>query len=613
MKGDTTAVDFSHYTILVVDDNPTNLKVIVNYLEELDFTVMSARNGQMGLKRAEIGQPDLILLDIMMPEIDGFEVCRRLKARDTTRDIPVIYMTALADEKNKVKGFEMGAVDYITKPIQQEEVLARVMTHLRIRDLTTRLQRRNAQLAMARKVSKRITSILDLDALLSEVIQVVQKNFGYYFVGVWLWNPGQNALVLRAGLTHLGHEPMRPGETLLMSEEQNILVQAYQTRSYVLYADVTQHADYTVDERLPDTRLALAIPLRMKKNGEKEVFGVLDIRDTQTRRFESEDRRVLQMVANEMMVAINNARLYTLAQEEIAERKRAEIALKKAQTEIIRLEKEHVERQMAGGFAHEMRNALAGPRMLLQEVAGPNGTLCQRNSELLGILYDHLQPLLSEESLTSLFPYFQQLDRHEEQLDRILKIVALAAKRAMHVTNLILDYSRLGRSEPGADPVDLNRLLHAIVQEQKQRLITLEITPVLTVENSAAVIPGYEAHFHSIVNNLVRNACDAFEDLNNGRERFLHLQLTHDKHNVVIRIQDNAGGIPAEDRDKIFSPFFSTKPSTGTGLGLNFVAKLISLYQGTIEVDSEPGEGTSFTLAFPVKSEVSASSVVSEE
>jgi len=136
---DSTRQDHGH-TILVIDDNPTNLGVVTDYLEDYGFQIFVARNGKMGLKRAKHAQPDLILLDVLMPEMDGFETCRRLQADDTTRSIPVIFMTALADINDKVKGFEAGGVDYITKPIHQAEVLARVKTHLRIRDLTLSLQ-----------------------------------------------------------------------------------------------------------------------------------------------------------------------------------------------------------------------------------------------------------------------------------------------------------------------------------------------------------------------------------------------------------------------------------------------------------------------------------------
>ena len=109
-----TLIDYQSYSILIIDDNPTNLRVAVDYLEDHGFEIMVARNGQMGIKRARYAQPDLILLDVRMPNIDGFETCRRLKANTTTNNIPVIFMTALTSTEDKVKGFAVGAVDYVT-------------------------------------------------------------------------------------------------------------------------------------------------------------------------------------------------------------------------------------------------------------------------------------------------------------------------------------------------------------------------------------------------------------------------------------------------------------------------------------------------------------------
>ena len=131
---------------LVVDDNPANIKVLFDILERANFRVLIAKSGESALEKLKVVTPDLILLDVMMPDIDGFEVCRQLKENDATRDIPVIFMTALSDEANKVRGFGLGAVDYITKPFYQEEVLARVRLHLNVRNLNRELEGKVAEL-----------------------------------------------------------------------------------------------------------------------------------------------------------------------------------------------------------------------------------------------------------------------------------------------------------------------------------------------------------------------------------------------------------------------------------------------------------------------------------
>ncbi|WP_036479627.1 response regulator [Myxosarcina sp. GI1] len=129
--------------ILVVDDNPNNLEVISETLTKAGFQVAVAIDGESALEQLQYHQPELILLDVMMSGIDGYETCKRLKNNPSTFDIPVIFMTALSDTEHKVKGFSLGAVDYITKPFQQDEVLARVRVQLQLRNLTRTLEDQN--------------------------------------------------------------------------------------------------------------------------------------------------------------------------------------------------------------------------------------------------------------------------------------------------------------------------------------------------------------------------------------------------------------------------------------------------------------------------------------
>lgn len=120
--------------VLIVDDEKMNRSLLADLLKPL-YKVLGAKNGEQALKIASRGegQPDLILLDIMMPEMDGYEVCRRLKAEDATREIPIVFVTAMSEVSDETKGFELGAVDYITKPVSPPIVLARVKTHLRLK------------------------------------------------------------------------------------------------------------------------------------------------------------------------------------------------------------------------------------------------------------------------------------------------------------------------------------------------------------------------------------------------------------------------------------------------------------------------------------------------
>jgi formate hydrogenlyase transcriptional activator len=160
----------SSHTILIVDDMPTNLSVLYETLTRYHYKVLVARDGKSAIEQAQLARPDLILLDVMMPGMDGFETCRQLKQRESTKAIPVLFMTALSEPIDVINGFNMGAVDYITKPFQLKEVLARINTHLTLRRLQLDLQAANAQLEI--RVAERTES---LSKALSEVEQLKNR------------------------------------------------------------------------------------------------------------------------------------------------------------------------------------------------------------------------------------------------------------------------------------------------------------------------------------------------------------------------------------------------------------------------------------------------------
>jgi len=142
--------------ILVVDDNTANIDVMLAFLEADGYDLSIATNGETAIKIARHSRPDLILLDVMMPGMDGFATCRELKADEQTRDIPVIFVTAKKEVDDIVIGFQSGGVDYISKPFRQEEVLSRVRTHLRLRRLV---------IAQERLITKLNTALAEVDTL----------------------------------------------------------------------------------------------------------------------------------------------------------------------------------------------------------------------------------------------------------------------------------------------------------------------------------------------------------------------------------------------------------------------------------------------------------------
>ena len=207
--------------ILIVDDSPIYLKVLSESLLNAGYEVAVAMNGETALKQALYNPPDLILLDIQMPGMDGFKTCQQLKTHPSTQAIPIIFMTALADTSNKIKGLKAGAVDYLTKPFQQEEVLARIKVHLQIKDLTQSLLEKNLLLDQLNHQLKHL--VFEKDIQLQEADKL--SSIGQMMAGITheinnplsfvIGNANQVEEFLQDVLTHLQlYQKFYPNPTL---------------------------------------------------------------------------------------------------------------------------------------------------------------------------------------------------------------------------------------------------------------------------------------------------------------------------------------------------------------------------------------------------------------
>jgi two-component system sensor histidine kinase/response regulator len=161
--------------VLIVDDNPSNLQLIANALSSMNIELLYATNGMEALTLAVENRPELILLDIMMPGIDGFTTCRRIRAEPKTRDIPVLFITAKSDEDSIIQGFESGGQDYITKPFNLQELKARVLTHLHLRLANESLKRMNITLG------NEVTRLRALLKSLNTDLSRFKTDLGVYF------------------------------------------------------------------------------------------------------------------------------------------------------------------------------------------------------------------------------------------------------------------------------------------------------------------------------------------------------------------------------------------------------------------------------------------------
>ncbi len=273
--------------------------------------------------------------------------------------------------------------------------------------------------------------------------------------------------------------------------------------------------------------------------------------------------------------------------------------LEEAHARIVKLEKESLEQLMAGGFAHEMRNALTGASIVVQTVITDNKTLCETNSETLEKLYNLLETSIPQNERDEAVGYFMQLEANEERMDQVLRMVRDSTARAMKVTSQIFEYSQLNNDYAGRDVVDIKLLLIEVINDLSPLFDKFNVglkTDIVTT----GLVKGSATHFKSILTHLLENAVEAFGEVNDARERLVQLKLAENDAFQILTIHDNGNGIPDSIKAKIYEPFFSTKPTTGTGLGLSYVRKLIQLYSGVIKVDSKPEEGTTFTVSIPL-------------
>ncbi|MDM8526621.1 response regulator [Anaerolineales bacterium HSG24] len=232
-------------TVLVVDDTPANLHLLRNILTQQGYKVRPIPNGMLALDALQSFLPDLILLDIMMPDMDGYEVCQRLKANDRTKDIPVIFISAIDELVNKVKAFEVGGVDYITKPFQADEVLARIKTHLTIQIMQKKLQQahdelevRVDELSTLNMIIHAVATTTNLNKTLQNIAGNIMRLFEMKAVSIGLLDPTKTELTLITqnerpeddthvvGLTvpiindPLTQQMIEKGETIIITEAQ---------------------------------------------------------------------------------------------------------------------------------------------------------------------------------------------------------------------------------------------------------------------------------------------------------------------------------------------------------------------------------------------------------
>lgn len=618
--------------ILVIDDTSANLKLISDFLREHGYKVWIAKNGVQALKILEGGLPDLILLDVMMPEMDGFETCRRIKACPKTQDIPIIFMTAIADFANpehKVKGLALGAVDYVSKPIQLEEVLARIKTHLHLHSLTKQLQKQNQKLqkeieerqqaqrllAEQNQILEMIASDMPLSEILDSLARLVEKKSGEIRCSFLLLDR-DNRLRFCAGPS-LPQSYSNAVDGVAIGPNVGSCGAAAYHKETVIVSDIATNplwANFRDIALSYGLRACWSVPILSSQD---TVLGTFAGYYSQPQTVTQLDKDLIAQTLYLAKIAIQRQQSQEALQESEAQaREKAQALektlneLKRTQVQLIQSEKMSALGKMVGGIAHEINNPVS--------FIGGNLNFVREYFQSLNRLLE-----LYQETYQNPTPKIEKLSQEIDlqfllaDWSKLINSMEVGVQRIEHIVVSLRNFSRLDEAE--LKSVDIYEGIENTLYILQHRLSAEGvntpgkgslISPAIKVIKDYRPLPRvtcYPSELNQVFMNLLTNAIEALENQTPPRSIVIRTEVENEKDStsipsVVIRIADNGCGISEEVQQKIFDPFFTTKPvGSGTGLGLSISHQIVvEKHKGQLKCISAKYKGTEFIVKIPI-------------
>jgi len=556
---------------MVVDDEKANLQLWTMLLSKEGFTVHAVEDGAEVLSLAQTDPPDLILLDIMMPHVTGYEVCEYLKSDLRTRDIPVIFLSALTDTVDKVHAFAVGAVDYIPKPFQVEEVLARLKTHLSLRQLQRNLEHKNEQLQREiverQQAEQRLVTYAERLRTLHEIDQSILAARSPETIAIAAAGrirrliPCQRVVIIaRAADNHL--------KTLAADSSGEVSLGASPDIYQELLENLTLHhgrpygiQDLSQQPALSPMQAALyragirafiIIPLFMHN----ELLGTLHLESLYPGVFDADHVTAAAEVAILLAIAIRQVQLYDLAQQEITDRKLAEEALRRQTAEL------EARNQELDAYAHTVAHDLKSPL-----------------ASLVG--FSHL---------------LQRRQASPEKTAEMLKFINESARRMTNIIDELLLLASVRKMEeiPLA-PLEMQNVLGEVLKRLADIIDATHAT--LTLPDTWSLAWGYGPWVQEVWVNYLSNAIKyggAHPQIVLGSEQL-------PDHHVRFWVRDHGPGIPPEKQAHLFSAFMRLDQAhvEGHGLGLSIVQRIIHKLNGEVGVHSAVGQGSEFFFTLP--------------
>lgn len=538
--------------LLLVDDTPANLRLLMEILMQRGYQVRPVTDGKRAIAAAQLHPPDLILLDIKMPSPDGYEVCQALKSDERTRDIPVIFLTVLDAPMDKAKGFEMGGVDYITKPLEALELLARVDNQLRLRALQKQLMTRNRQ----------------LQKLLIQYRETAKalRNSEAKFAKAFDDSPMPMALLTLPGLRYLDAN-----------------------RAFL------SQSGYHLDELLGKTSLEIDLWVDSQKrehiSEQFQCYGFVHGFEARLRTKGGKARTVFLFLET---IQLDDCQYLLSMGQDITQRKAAEqklIAQAQELSDTLANLRETQGKLVESTKLAALGNLVAG---IAHEINTPLGVAITAASTLENELHQLLGECAVQPPTVDLLQEYLEL--LEECSGLVLGNLARAGELVQSFKQVAVDQVSLRDRSFTVKPY-LEEVFINLKPQLKPTPHEVELTG-----DDQYMIHSYPGALAQVITNLVLNSLrHGFVE---GREPgLIQLDVQRGDEGCSLIYRDNGIGISPDNIERIFEPFFTTaRPTGGSGLGLYLVYNLVTQrLQGEIAVSSEPGQGVKFVIVLPRK------------
>lgn len=536
--------------ILIVDDDKDNLGYLERIMRRQGYEVLLAESGQKALTLFAEAMPDLVLLDVMMPNMDGFETCQRLQQDSpTASDTPIVMISSLNDSKSIERALALGAVDFITKPIPVGVLERRVSFLMEARHTQRQLVRQIEQLHSLNAISRVAIASPEIDSILPEIAQLsaqalqVPATFIYDFDSL-----GKTANILAQYLDPTFEDHcQRNGD----------IAPCYDLSQHSTLADwMSKPSPYSIFEpaMLPDferefyTRYALHYVAWVPISLDEEVFGFITFWETRRERvFSASDRELLEGIALQIQSGIQNARLFA--------------TIRQSRQQLLNYTRElETRNRELDDYGHTIAHGLKTP---LNTILNHALYLSEVEAEAL-----------SEEAQDSLALIIRRTEGMANMIDQLLLLAAARQKdKALH-------------------PLHPSAILQGVIAQFQAQIVAKGIT--LSVQDSIPPVLGLTVYLEEVFANLLSNAIKYIGTDNPAPHIRIRWQALAEM--IWFAVEDNGIGIDAELREHLFEMFWRGRHETidGTGLGLSIVSRLVSAMRGTLGVEALPTGGSRF-------------------